>query len=95
MCTLKRAYFSLSNQNYTIQIITFNFKSLNFFFSEADATKAMTKDRQNMQHRYIELFNDGAGGRKGRAGGGGGFGNRGGKFRGKSIKTNCYSDVSG
>lgn len=55
----------------------------------------MTKDRQNMQHRYIELFNDGAGGRKGRAGGGGGFGNRGGKFRGKSIKTNYYSDVSG
>ena len=26
------------------------------FFSEADATKAMTKDRQNMQHRYVELF---------------------------------------
>ena len=91
MCTLKRKYLSLSNQNYTIQIITFNFKSC----SEADATKAMTKDRQNMQHRYIELFNDGAGGRKGRAGGGGGFGNRGGKFKGKSIKTNYYSDVSG
>ena len=65
-----------------------------FYFSEADATKAMTKDRQNMQHRYIELFNDGAGGRKGRAGGGGGFGNRGGKFRGKSIKKNYHSDVS-
>jgi len=50
-----------------------------YFENASDATKAMTKDRQNMQHRYIELFNDGAGGRKGRAGGGGGgFGNRGG-----------------
>merc|ERR1712241_516055 len=54
------------------------------FNSEADANKAMTKDRQNMQHRYIELFYDGAGGRKGRAGGGGGFGNRGGYGMGMS-----------
>jgi heterogeneous nuclear ribonucleoprotein F/H len=30
----------------------------------------MTKDRQNMQHRYIELFYDGSG--SGAAGGGGG-----------------------
>merc|ERR1712045_299488 len=55
-----------------------------YFETEADATKAMTKDRQNMQHRYIELFNDGAGGRKGRAGGGGVFGNRGGYGMGMS-----------
>ena len=35
----------------------------------------MTKDRQNMQHRYIELFYDGAGsGGPGRGGGGGGYG---------------------
>ena len=35
----------------------------------------MTKDRQNMQHRYIELFYDGSGsgaGGGGRGGGGGG-----------------------
>merc|ERR1711923_443303 len=47
------------------------------FNSEADANKAMTKDRQNMQHRYIELFYDGAGS-GGRGGGGGGYGNGGG-----------------
>jgi heterogeneous nuclear ribonucleoprotein F/H len=46
------------------------------FNSEADANKAMTKDRQNMQHRYIELFYDGAG--SGGRGGGGGYGNGGG-----------------
>ena len=37
----------------------------------------MTKDRQNMQHRYIELFYDGSGsgaGGGGRGGGGGGGG---------------------
>lgn len=49
-------------------------------FREADARKAMTKDRQNMQHRYIELFYDGAtsGGSRGGSGrgapSGGGFG---------------------
>jgi len=45
------------------------------FSAEADARKAMTKDRQNMQHRYIELFYDGSGsgaGGGGRGGGGGG-----------------------
>ena len=55
----------------------------------------MTKDRQNMQHRYIELFNDGAGGRKGRAGGGGGgFGNRGGTLE-KNLSKQTTSDVLG
>eukprot|EP00096_Caligus_rogercresseyi_P008228 TRINITY_DN2671_c0_g6_i1.p1 TRINITY_DN2671_c0_g6~~TRINITY_DN2671_c0_g6_i1.p1 ORF type:complete len:467 (+),score=132.32 TRINITY_DN2671_c0_g6_i1:76-1476(+) len=39
-----------------------------FFASEEDARKAMTKDRHNMQHRYVELFYDGPSG--GRAGGG-------------------------
>ena len=29
------------------------------FSDEAQAKKAMTKDRQNMQHRYVELFYDG------------------------------------
>ena len=47
-----------------------------FLCREADANKAMTKDRQNMQHRYIELFYDGAGS-GGRGGGGGGYGNGG------------------
>merc|ERR1719326_802845 len=47
------------------------------FPTESDARKAMTKDRQNMQHRYIELFYDGAGS-GGRGGGGGGYGNGGG-----------------
>merc|ERR1719219_1161321 len=46
------------------------------FAAESDARKAMTKDRQNMQHRYIELFYDGtagAGSGSGGGGGGGGF----------------------
>jgi heterogeneous nuclear ribonucleoprotein F/H len=44
-------------------------------FSEADARKAMTKDRQNMQHRYVELFYDGpSGGGMGRGGPGMGAG---------------------
>jgi hypothetical protein len=30
--------------------------------SEADARKAMSKDRQNMQHRYVELFYEGPSG---------------------------------
>ena len=29
------------------------------FTSAHDAKRAMTKDRQNMQHRYVELFYDG------------------------------------
>ena len=29
------------------------------FSTEAEAKKAMAKDRQNMQHRYVELFYDG------------------------------------
>jgi heterogeneous nuclear ribonucleoprotein F/H len=29
------------------------------FASEQDAKKAMQKDKQNMQHRYIELFLEG------------------------------------
>ena len=37
--------------------------------SEADARKALSKDKQNMQHRYVELFYNSGG-----AGGGGGFG---------------------
>ena len=48
--------------------------------SDSDARKAMTKDKHNMQHRYVELFygdtgNVGAGGDGGnRRGGGGGGG---------------------
>ena len=48
-----------------------------FLYREADANKAMTKDRQNMQHRYIELFYDGAGSGGPGRGGGGGYGNGG------------------
>ena len=55
-----------------------NFEFLFLRCREADARKAMTKDRQNMQHRYIELFYDGSGsgggGGGGRGGGGGGGG---------------------
>jgi heterogeneous nuclear ribonucleoprotein F/H len=29
------------------------------FSTESEAKKAMAKDRQNMQHRYVELFYDG------------------------------------
>ena len=52
-------------------------------YSEADAQKAMSKDKQNMQHRYVELFYNGSnfssgggggGFGGGRSGGGGGFG---------------------
>lgn len=32
------------------------------FASDSDARRAMTKDRQNMQHRYVELFYDAPGG---------------------------------
>lgn len=32
------------------------------FSTEAEAKKAMSKDRQNMQHRYVELFYDGPAG---------------------------------
>ena len=39
------------------------------FSCEADARKALSKDKQNMQHRYVELFYNSGG-----AGGGGGFG---------------------
>ncbi|XP_040569208.1 heterogeneous nuclear ribonucleoprotein H isoform X1 [Lepeophtheirus salmonis] len=39
-----------------------------FFASEEDARKAMTKDRQNMQHRYVELFYDGPSGGRGDGG---------------------------
>ena len=52
-----------------------NFEFLFLRCREADARKAMSKDRQNMQHRYIELFYDGSGsgaGGGGRGGGGGG-----------------------
>ena len=38
----------------------------------------MTKDRQNMQHRYIELFYDGQGSGGPGRGGGGGYGSGGG-----------------
>ena len=58
--------------------------SISSFYREADARKAMTKDRQNMQHRYIELFYDGSGsgaaGGGGRGGGGGGGGYSSGKL---------------
>lgn len=47
------------------------------FASQSDARKALTKDRQNMQHRYVELFYDGpttVGGGRGHSSGGGGGG---------------------
>ena len=45
-------------------------------FSDADARKAMSKDRQNMQHRYVELFYEGSsrGGGPMAPSGGGGYG---------------------
>ena len=43
------------------------------FGSDADAQKAMSKDRHNMQHRYVELFyGDNSGG----GGGGGNYNNQ-------------------
>merc|ERR1719229_1807750 len=59
------------------------------FSCEADAQKAMSKDKQNMQHRYVELFYNGSnfssgggggGFGGGRSGGGGGFGGGGGRY---------------
>ncbi len=49
--------------------------------SDSDAKRAMTKDRQNMQHRYVELFyrtGTGVGGPPGGMGGMGGLGGGGG-----------------
>ena len=49
-------------------------------FSDADARKAMSKDRQNMQHRDVELFYEGGAGRAmggaGPMGGASGYGGR-------------------
>ncbi|XP_022207494.2 heterogeneous nuclear ribonucleoprotein H isoform X2 [Nilaparvata lugens] len=48
------------------------------FLSRDDAVRAMSKDKGNMQHRYIELFMNserGGGGGGGSGGGSGGFGN--------------------
>jgi len=57
-----------------------------FFENEPDAKKAMAKDRQNMQHRYIELFYDGTARKGGRGGGfGGGFGASGGSGFGMGM----------
>ena len=44
------------------------------FASDGDARRALSKDKQNMQHRYIELFYDAPNG----GGDGSGFGNGGG-----------------
>ena len=61
------------------------------FRSDSDAQKAMTKDRQNMQHRYVELFYNGSGGGGGNSGGGGngqdagGGDGDGGQQRGTSV----------
>ena len=62
-------------ENRLIVLIKLPLKNSIFFsiFSEADARKAMSKDRQNMQHRYIELFYDGTSSGGG-SGGGRGFG---------------------
>ena len=57
-----------------------NFEFLFLRCREADARKAMTKDRQNMQHRYIELFYDGSGSGAGGGGRGGGGGYSSGKL---------------
>jgi len=58
------------------------YKFYNYFFSDADARKAMSKDRQNMQHRYVELFYEGGPPAGPRGGGGGGMGMSGGRGRG-------------
>ena len=58
-------------------------------FSESDAQKAMTKDRQNMQHRYIELFYDGAAG-----GGSGGNGSGGGRYGGTGPPPHAVSGAA-
>ena len=57
-------------------------------FSDNDARRAMNKDRQNMQHRYVELFykqNEGRGGGGGGNGGGFGGGNGGGFGMGNNM----------
>ena len=65
----------------------------NSFSSDADARKAMTKDRQNMQHRYVELFYEGGPPGAGVRGGigGGGMGGRGrGGFGGQPAAAGGY-----
>merc|ERR1712111_217029 len=59
------------------------------FPTESDAQKAMTKDRQNMQHRYIELFYDGAAG--GGGGGGSNNGSGGGRYGGNGPPPHAVS----
>lgn len=46
------------------------------FSSHEDALRAMSKDKSNMQHRYIELFLNFPGNNQGGSGGGGGYGGR-------------------
>merc|ERR1719295_245467 len=59
------------------------------FASAQDAKRSLSKDRQNMQHRYVELFydgpdpdNDNSGGNGGYGGGNGGYGGPGGMMAG-------------
>ena len=66
--------------------------SKRFVFSESDAQKAMTKDRQNMQHRYIELFYDGAAG--GGGGGGSNNGSGGGRYGGNGPPPHAVSGAA-
>ncbi len=56
--------------------------TLDCLFSDNDAKRAMSKDRQNMQHRYVELFYRNEGGAMGGGGGGGGMGGGGGGMGG-------------